>query len=753
MRQQSRLILCSLAVSAFFCVRTQAQQPAAADGAPLRINNAPVELRIGFVGEGIARFQFLPLNPEGQAVESPDAPLLVPQKWRNEPARLRTLPAQVTSWTQDKWRLSFDPATWTISLGTIGGPGQKITVDPATGKMSFLVDGPLFGLGEGGKPHDRRGAINHMAAGGWNDPSFPLGDWGEHLGIPWLVSPSGESGAWGLYVHSPAGEFDLTGKEGVFLRSAGGGGGRARGTPATPPAIDCFIVLADAPPRLMKAWAEISGYPSLPPIWSLGYIQSHRELASAEQILTEAKTFREKNMPCDMVIYLGTGFIPTGGWNTGHGEFTFNKAIFSDPEAQLKQFHDLHFKVAVHVTPRGPNPPRLFTGRVTDPIAADAGYDANSVAQYWNLHVPIMKQGVDAWWPDEGEGFTPAARLGRIQMYWDGPQMLHPDQRPFALHRTGAVGMQRYGGFLWSGDIKSRWDVLARHVPLGLNISAGGTPYWGTDTGGFYQDQARELTGELWARWFQFSTFTPLFRSHGQQWQTRHLPWGFSVINGAERDPKIEEICKKYLDLRYQLMPYTYSAVYEGHENGMPIMRALWLHHPNDPKAVERGDEYLWGRDLLVAPVVAKGETEHKLYLPRGRWYDYWTGDVQEGGREITRAVDLSTMPLYARAGAIIPHGPKENYTLEKPNDPLTINVYPGADGQFTMIEDDGVTFSSKPMRLRFNWTDGSKTLAIALEPGSQMREPLARRIEVKLIGAPATKTVNFNGAPVTVQF
>ena len=331
-------------------------------------------------------------------------------------------------------------------------------------------------------------------------------------------------------------------------------------------------------------------------------------------------------MPCDALIYLGTGFIQQGGWNTGHGEFDFNPAVFPNPTQQLKELHDLHFKVALHVTPRGPNPPGALRGSVTDPMAPGAAYEAGSAAFYWARHVPAMNLGVDAWWPDEGEGPNPVPRLARIQLYFEGSQMVHPDAVVCVLHRTGAVGMQRYGGWLWSGDIKSTWAVLQRHVPLGLNVSVGGTPYWGTDTGGFNQDASRELTGELWARWFEFSTFTPLFRSHGQQWQTRHLPWGFSVINGAERDPSIEVICKKYLDLRYQLMPYTYSTVYEGHEDGMPIMRALWLHYPTDAKAVAATDEYLWGRDLLVAPVVEKGQTERKVYLPAGKWHDYWTG-------------------------------------------------------------------------------------------------------------------------------
>jgi alpha-glucosidase/alpha-D-xyloside xylohydrolase len=725
-----------------------------------------VELRMGFVGNGIARVQLLPIGLQGNVVESPDEPHLRPQNWRGEPARLRELPARPVTTTNDGTSLTFDPATWTFRLervesATAGGPRTHVRLNPATGQVSFPIDGPIFGLGQGDQPHDRRGSINLQDVGGWRNPRHPMNEWGGHLGIPWVLSPAG----WGIYFHSPAGTFDLTGQNGLFTRqtNVGRGGrrggqgerrgeGRGEAAPAPLQPIDTFLVVASEPAGIMKAWAEITGYPSLPPIWSLGYIQSHREIDSAELIRNVARTFRERELPCDMLIYLGTGFAPVG-WNTGHGEFTFNGQSFPRPEEQLKEFHDLHFRVALHVTPQGANRVNRLTGRVTDDVSGTE-YDANVAAHYWSLHAPLMKLGVDAWWPDEGETRFPAGRLARIQMYWEGPQQVFPDRRPFALHRTGAVGMQRYGGWLWSHDVKSTWAVLERHVPLGLNAVVSATPYWGSDTGGFY-DPDRELKGDLYARWFQFSTFCPLFRSHGRDWRYRHLPWGFSNIEGPDRDESIEAICKKYLDLRYQLMPYTYSVVYESHETGLPIMRPLWLHYPQDAAAVARGDEYLWGRDMLVAPVVQKGATERKLYLPAGKWFDYWDENAAaiDGAREMTRPVDLATLPLYVRAGAILPHGPKENYTEEKPNDPLSVRIYPGANGQFTMIEDDGVTFSSAPMRLQFDWNDASRTLRIALAGGSRLREPNPRRVEVKLIGVDGTKAAEFRGQPLEVRF
>jgi alpha-glucosidase/alpha-D-xyloside xylohydrolase len=187
----------------------------------------------------------------------------------------------------------------------------------------------------------------------------------------------------------------------------------------------------------------------------------------------------------------------------------------------------------------------------------------------------------------------------------------------------------------------------------------------------------------------------------------------------------------------------------------MPIVRALWLHYPDDSTAVALGDQYLWGRDLLVAPVVEKGATSRQLYLPRGTWFDFWTEERLEGGREIERPVDLATMPLYARAGALIPTGPVKQYTSEVVAGPLTVTVYPGADGAFALFEDDGASFDYRRgvwMGISFNWTDRTRRLTMALTQGSRMRQPLVRDVEVRVAGQNATRSVKFSGRPVTVD-
>ncbi|MGA2810236.1 MAG: TIM-barrel domain-containing protein, partial [Candidatus Acidiferrum sp.] len=396
-------------------------------------------------------------------------------------------------------------------------------------------------------------------------------------------------------------------------------------------------------------------------------------------------------------------------------------------------------------------------------------YDEEQASCHWDAHRKDFAMGVDGWWPDEGDPLDISSRLVRNRMYWEGPQVDRPNERPFALHRNGYAGMQRYGSFLWSGDVFSTWETLKTQVPLGVNTGLTGIPYWGTDIGGFVPTP--EFTAELYVRWFQFGAFCPLFRSHGRAWKLR-LPWGWNTgdpgpaeinnYNGAAipdssqlHDARVEPICRKYLELRYRMLPYLYSAVRECASTGMPIMRALWLHFPDDPKAVECGDQYLWGKSVLVAPVVAKGATTRDLYLPGGGgWYDFWTGERVEGGRKVSRAVDLETMPLYVRAGSILPLGPVKQYTDEKLDAPLSISIYPGADASFLLYEDDGRSFNYRKgewLGIQMTWDDARRIFRLQLAPGSRMLAPGARAINVQL--AETTRSLTFDGKPLKTSF
>ncbi len=215
----------------------------------------------------------------------------------------------------------------------------------------------------------------------------------------------------------------------------------------------------------------------------------------------------------------------------------------------------------------------------------------------------------------------------------------------------------------------------------------------------------------------------------------------------------MEPICRKYLELRYRMLPYLYSAVRECTLTGLPVMRALWLHYPDDPKAVACPDEYLWGRNVLVAPVVEKGARSRNIYLPRGVWYDFWTREKLEGGRELTRPVDLETIPLYVRAGTILPLGPVKQYTGEKIDHPLSVSIYPGADASFLLYEDDGRSFNYRKgewMGVHLDWNDERRTLRFSLA-GSRLLPPLRRNLDVKLLQA--EKHIAFDGKQIEVRF
>ncbi len=627
-----------------------------------------------------------------------------------------------------------------------GDAVQQLTIDSETGAVSFLLeDSALFGLGEGGPQFDRRGSVDAMRSG---QGGYQLHTHGGRVPIPWLIGTPG----WALYFHQPFGTLDFTGTDGKFIPK----------DPASALPLDIFVVISQEPRVLMAEYARLTGHPELPPLWSFGYQQSHRTLASHEEVIAEAKTFREKKLPCDILIYLGIGFCPSG-WNAENGSFSWNKRVFPDPKQAIDELHQENFRVVLHSVILESD----LRGTVRDPCNVTR-FDKEQVSCAWDAHRKTFALGVDGWWPDEGDPLDIEARLARNRMYWEGPQLDRPNERPYALHRNGFAGMQRYGSFLWSGDVYSTWETLKTHVPIAVNTGLTGIPYWGTDIGGFVP--TKEFTAELYLRWFQFGAFCTLFRCHGRAWKLR-LPWGWNTGEtgpteisgyggstlpdpGELHNAQVEPICRKYLELRYRLLPYLYSAVHEATLTGMPAMRSLWLHYPDDPLAVQRGDEYLWGRDILVAPVVEKGATSRRLYLPRGRWFDFWTNERHDGGREIERAVDLETLPLFVREGAILPLGPVKQYADEKVDRPLSITVYPGADGQFLLYEDDGISFNYRKgdwMGLELKWNDSQHALTIRLAAGSRMLPPLRRSIEVKL--GDSMKKVEFDGRPLEVHF
>jgi alpha-glucosidase (family GH31 glycosyl hydrolase) len=621
--------------------------------------------------------------------------------------------------------------------------------ESGTNAVSFRTDAPVLGLGEGGDQFDRRGFNFPLI----NGQRYKLAELGARAYSPFLIGTEG----WGMFAASPRASFDLRGERGSLNPQNG-----------TPGYADIFVIDAREPADALREFIRLTGAPVMPPKWALGYMQSHRTLSTEADILQEARTFREKELPCDTVIYLGTGFCPAG-WNFGHDSFEFNTNVFvRDAASVIHDLHSNHLHVILHIVPLQRDYPSLH-GHI--PPAPGETVDKQHIANYWNRHHDLVAAGVDGWWPDEGDWLDEPSRLARHRMYYEGPLSSTPDERPWNLQRNGAPGMAQFAGWIWSGDINSSWNTFAAQVNVGINSSLSLSPYWGTDIGGFYPSTNHDFTGELYARWFEFAAFCPSFRSHGRTWHL-HTPWGWNTgeTGPVESRPapdaselhngEVEPVCKKYLDLRYQLMPYTYTITREARDTGVPLMRALWLHYPKDPEAVKLGSEYLWGRDLLIAPVTEKAAKSRRVYLPAGGWFDWWTSEKTSGKQWIDRPVDLATMPIYVRAGSIIPVDPVRQYISEPVSAPTTLKVYPGADGEFTLYDDDGESprylkgSDPKTIWIHLKWNDARHRLTI--EPDSRMKKwpGGVRSFVIEQIGSSAKpKPIDFSGKRVEVSF
>jgi alpha-glucosidase/alpha-D-xyloside xylohydrolase len=717
-------------------------------GERIQFGGVPAELVISQISERTLRLELKPLDAQGQAQTAVPSPVLDSFPMTGK-LRLRELVGE-KQLRVGQLRVSIKPQPLTITVRRADGKlVQELGFDESNGtnSISFRTDGPVLGLGEGAEQLDRRG-VNYPLI---NGQRYRLAELGTRIFSPFLIGTEG----WAMYVSAPLGSFDLRGERGVFNPQRG----------AVPGTADVFVIDARDPADAMREFVRLTGAPVMPPKWAMGFMQSHRTLSSEEDILAEARTFREKNLPCDTFIVLGTGFCPAG-WNFGHDSFQFNTNVFvREPAAVIGDLHAEHLHVVLHIVPLQRDYPMLHgqippsprgVGLVASPVAAppltprgkpDEKLDIQDTGTYWKRHHELFAAGVDGWWPDEGDWFDATSRLVRHRMYYEGPLSDRPNVRPWNLQRNGSPGIARYGGWVWSGDISSSWKTFAAQVKVGQNSSLSVSPFWGTDIGGFYPGTNREYTGELYARWFQFAAFCPSFRSHGRTWWL-HRPWGWNtgetgpIESRPPPDPSelhnaaIEPVCRQYLNLRYQLMPYTYTLTREAHDTGLPLMRALWLHYPDDAEAVKLGDEYLWGRDLLIAPVVEKDAKSRRVYLPAGTWFDWWTGEKLEGRRWVERPVDLATMPIYVRAGAIVPLDPVRQYTSQPVSEPTTLRVYPGASGTFTLYDDDGQSLGyrdgsdSKTIWIRFRWDDAARKLVI--EPDPRMKKwPGLRRAVV----------------------
>jgi len=719
--------------------------------ADIRVAGKAVELRLAPASARTVRISVLPIDASGKSLPVAEDLILAPGEALPPFLAARSLDGE-RSFSLDTLDVRVSPSPLRIRVSKKDGTViQELTIDAGTGAVAFRTGaGPLLGLGGGGTSFDRRGVYDPMD-NGHRSGEYQI--FGSRTPVPYLIGTDG----WALFVHRPYEiAFDLRGPGGILLPKT------APEIPKEEPLpLDVFVVAAETPAAAFSEYGNITGRPVMPPKWALGYIQSHRTLGGPADIIREAETFREKKLPCDGLIYLGTGYCPTG-WNLGHASLDFNPATFDKPKEMIDKLHALGFKVVLHVN----NAPKTLHGEFPK-TTGDDGPD--HIANYWERHRPVFALGVDGWWPDDGDELSIDSRLSRYFIYRQGPLSDRPGMRTFSLQRSAYPGLQRFGTWVWSGDVFSLWKTLAAHVPVGVNFSLSASPFWGTDIGGF--SPTKELTGELYVRWFQFGAFTPIFRSHGRMCQLR-LPWGWNLgemgpyevvpdhagtaaPDASEfHNAEVEPICRRYLELRYQLMPYLYSAVREACDTGMPIMRALWIHYPDDPTAVALGDEYLWGRDILVAPVTEKGAVRRDLYLPEGLWYDFWSNRPFPGKQRLSRYVDLATMPIYVRAGAVIPFDPVRQSVDEPSTEPTTLRIYPGADGAFVLYEDDGKSIDDGKAGARWTriaWNDATKTLSIAPDARTKAAPAAPRTFKVQVMGTRTVATAVYAGTKIDI--
>jgi alpha-D-xyloside xylohydrolase len=532
--------------------------------------------------------------------------------------------------------------------------------------------------------------------------------------------------------------------------------------------VSFFVIVGDTYDELYEGYRLLTGSVPMLPKSAYGYIQCKQRYSSQKELLDVARGYRERKLPADVMVVDWFYF-------TKMGEMDMDPLSWPDPKAMNDELHRLGFHSMISVWPRFVPEDRYYAtilkngwfehlanGAPTNGLPYDrAGSDidtTNPDAAKWfwdRINENFVAKGFDSFWADETEPdlppngsylhVGPGTEYFNVYPYfhtkaiYDGFRADLPDRRALVLARDAYLGAQHNGAIFWSSDIYPTWDTLKREVPTGLDFVASGMPYWSTDIGGWQYlpyshkaerpvlidtgnaaSDAKENVGnyedyaELYVRWFEYGTFQPTMRAHGSRKENE--VWSF----GKQAEPILE----KYLRLRYQLMPYIYSLGWYSHETGAPFMRGLFMDFGSDPNVAKIGDEYMFGPALLVAPVTEQGSTSREVYLPSGTdWYNFWTNERVHGGQRLRVDAPIDTIPIFVRAGSILPLGAPVLSTDEK-QAIAELRVYPGANGEFTLYSDDGKTYAyeqGKHEITRLRWDDASRKLTHTGAPASSV--------------------------------
>ena len=516
---------------------------------------------------------------------------------------------------------------------------------------------------------------------------------------------------------------------------------------------DYYFVYGGGADKVVAGLRELTGQAPMFPLWTFGFWQSRERYVSQDELVSVVAKYRDLKVPLDGIIQ------DWRYWGEDHKDWNaveFRNPKFPDPKKMMEEVHHLNAHAIISVWPSfGPatgiyaDLKALNKLMIHETFPQDNGvkvydtYDPIARDIYWKyMNKNMFSIGMDGWWLDATEPEHSPAKEGDLdfQTYlgsfrkvrnvfplvsvggvYDHQRQEATDKRVFNLTRSAFAGQQRYAAQARSGDVVSDWDVLRNQIPAALNISLTGIPYWNSDIGGFFSDRKfpegvkDPAFHELYVRWMQFAAFTGMMRSHGTNTPREIFMFG-------ERGYWAFDAQEKMINLRYRLLPYIYSTSWEVTSNGGSLMRALFSDFPEDKKVTDIGDEYMFGKSILVAPVISEVK-RRSLYLPEGtQWIDFWTGEKQKGGQEISREAPIDIIPLYVKAGSIIPAGPSVQFATEKSWDDLQVRIYPGADGEFTLYEDEDDNYNyekGKYTTVRMTWSDKDRQLTIHPRQGS----------------------------------
>ncbi|MDP4208219.1 MAG: glycoside hydrolase family 31 protein [Bacteroidota bacterium] len=538
--------------------------------------------------------------------------------------------------------------------------------------------------------------------------------------------------------------------------------------------LDYIVFYGPSADEVIASYRKLSGNAPMFPQWTYGFWQCRERYFSGKQLVETVKEFRKRNLPMDVIVqdwqYWG---------NRGWGVPVFDTVNYNDPAGFIKELHDLnaHFNISIWSNPdKNSSIGKEFVAknRFIPKTKWLDYFNPETRADYWNiLNQNIFSNGVDSWWMDAVEPENDAlhgqkTHIGAGDFYrltyplmvskavYEGQRKTSSDKRVCILTRSAFSGQQRFGVINWSGDIGGTWDTYRRQIVAGLNYTITGFPYWTTDIGGFFRPGRSQYTDEkyheLLTRWYQWGTFNPVFRMHGYQTETE--PWKYGQ--------KVEDNMRKMLTLRYRLLPYIYAEAWQVTKNGSTMMRPMIMDFNGDTAAINHQYQYMFGKSILVTPITEPNVNSWDVYLPKAAgWYDFYSAANYKGGQTVKADAPLDKIPLFVKAGTILPIGPDVQYATEKKWDNLEIRIYPGANSSFTLYEDEGDNYNYEKgaySSITFKWDDAKRTLTIDERKGSFNGMLTERKFTVVLVSnvatgsAPVNKTIIFTGNKINIK-